>query len=242
MANNSLPERQTELVIGYALDSLSEAEKQEFEESLKHNPALVAELRKQEELLGLLARAVPPVSAPSSLRQNILTSARASHNPPPPTPLRSRWRWETVVGAIAACFILGLGLQNYLLLQKLISLETDTHAEQTVFSFTLKTPSTTNLSGEGEVLLDLETGRALFAIQNLPPLNPGEVYTLWAFTQEQPILCGMFFPSPSGSAVAQIPIPLDEYGSPIQSMGVFQSKTTNPADLSQSKELMVSGL
>ena len=60
----------------YALGALDEAERASFEEHLASCDVCAAEVRELRDVAGLLARAVPSVSPPASLRDRILADAR----------------------------------------------------------------------------------------------------------------------------------------------------------------------
>lgn len=235
MAEQSLSEHQTELMTGYVLNALSADEQAEFEQCLAGNPALADEVQQLQEVMGLMAHAAPQSPAPAHLRRKVMSVVQPSRVKLQVVSL-SHWNWGKIAAGVAALLILGLGVQNHLLLQRLV--KNQEHEEQTTFSFTLKGLSVA--SQAGEIVLDLESGRALFAIQNLPPLASGEVYSLWAVTAEKNIFCGTFTPSSSGQIVAQIAIPINEYGSPVTAMKVFRGVAGMPTDLKKSTPIMTS--
>jgi hypothetical protein len=79
--------------------------------------------------------------------------------------------------------------------------------------------------------LDLHTGKAILALQNLPTLPEGEAYHLWAFTQDKKILCGKFNTTPSGQIVSVLPVPVKEYSSTVKFMRISRESiatTPNP--------------
>lgn len=72
------------------------------------------------------------------------------------------------------------------------------------------------------VILDRSMGRAVVAVQNLPPLPADERYHLWAFTANKQVLCGTFNTRPTGQLVTYIDVEALEYGGAVQFMGVSQ--------------------
>lgn len=229
-------DKKQELTIGYVLGSLSQSETEEFEEYLRHDASLVAQMQECEQLMGLMAHAAPQIAAPQSLRDRVMADISTPEIRTQGKKSR-RWGWEKIAAGIAAVFIGGLGLQNHLLLQELVAHQAEDE-EQTTFTFSL-TKAESRIPA-GEIVLDLEMGRAVFAIQNLPALKTGETYTLWAFTEDEPILCGSFAPTQTGQVVTQMALPIDEYGSPIVSMRIFKSNAALPSDLSNSVPIMAS--
>ncbi|NJN23411.1 MAG: anti-sigma factor [Acaryochloridaceae cyanobacterium RL_2_7] len=189
--------------------------------------------------------------APVLLKDKILTAAQSSRPDSAPTPSRPippemkvhtgaffLPRWQKLLGAVALAFIALLGLQNYFLLQEV--LEYSEHQDDpTTFAFSLQ--GKTASKAQGEVVLDLETGRALFAMQNLPALPPDQVYSLWAFMEEQPVLCGTFSVPASGQIVSQIAIPIDEYDDrKVLKMTLMRVPATMPEDLQKSLPVLTS--
>lgn len=67
-----------DLAAAYVLGALDAGEREEFETRLASDPGLQAEVRTFRELMGGLADAAPPVSAPEHLRSRILEKARAT--------------------------------------------------------------------------------------------------------------------------------------------------------------------
>lgn len=239
MPDKIQPDQEMELLSGYVLNALSAAENADFERYLIQQPDLNQDILQLQDIMGLIAQSAPQASPSSHLRQNILSSILPA-SPTVQKRTASSWSWGHVAAWVGGILMVGLGLQNYLLLKKIVNLDTSAHEEQTTFSFTLK--GTTISNANGQLLLDLETGRALLAFQNLPAISPNEVYTLWAITEKQNILCGTFTAPPSGQIVTQIAIPLDEYGSPIRSMQVFRGPAAIPADFNHSVSVLTSQL
>lgn len=249
-----------ELMAGYVLNTLSAEEAEDFERYLHHHPELAAPMRELEELMGLMASAAPPVSAPTRLRSKILAIAQ-------PSPAIALWRlpirhWSRVATVAAALLLLALGIDNYLLRRKLalreqaiIALEkSESHQRQNValmnatftalqgdetYLFSLRgTDAATNASGS--VVLDLESGIALVALQNLPPLPSGESYHLWAFTEDKKIPCGTFNTDSSGRIVDKVAVPIPEYTSPVVFMRISKESATVSPDSSDPALMMTS--
>lgn len=250
-----------ELMAGYVLNTLSTEEAEEFEQYLHHHPELAAPMRELEELMGLMASAAPPVSAPTRLRSKILAIAQPSPAIAPLWQLPIR-HWSRVATVAAALLLLALGIDNYLLRRKLASREqviialekSESHQRQDValmnatftalqgdetYLFSLRgTDAATNASGS--VVLDLESGIALVALQHLPPLPSGEAYHLWAFTEDKKIPCGTFNTDSSGRIIDQVAVPIPEYTSPVVFMRISKESATVSPDASDKALMMTS--
>lgn len=248
-----------EWMAGYVLNTLPAEEAEEFERYLHRHPELNETLRELEELMGLVASAAPQVRAPTHLRSKILEIA------PPVLEIDRTWHfsfphWKSIAAVAAALLLLALGIDNFLLRRKLalreqaiIALQqSESHQRQNValmkatfsalqgdetYLFSLRgTDAATDASGS--VVLDLEAGIALVALQHLPPLPTGEAYHLWAFTEDKKIRCGTFNTDTSGRLVDKVAVPISEYGSPVVFMRISKESSTVPPDSSH-KELMM---
>ena len=81
-----ISDRQQEAATLYVLGVFTAAEKAAFEESLHANPELCELVRSLERTTTLLAKAVPPVAPPPSLRARILSQTQGQENRPAPDP------------------------------------------------------------------------------------------------------------------------------------------------------------
>lgn len=227
-----MSERVQELMAGYVLDSLSPEEEQEFTSFVQAQPELELELAQLREVMGLIAyKCAAP--APPELRHRILAAVQPK-TIEKPSFLRQLWqsRWQRRLGlAGVALLVMFLGVDNFLLRQKLTWMQVTVAA--------LQNPETQlfNLQGRqsasqatGRVILDLDTGKAVIALQNLPALPSGDTYSLWAITAKKKILCGTFAPTADGQFVAKLPIPIGEYTSPVQVMQILRGAASAPAD------------
>ena len=190
--------------------------------------------RELAEALGTLALGAPPVSPPDRLRERVLAIARGSPEAPggsPVTPLQRRDRpWGAWAAAgIAAALALFLGVSNLGLRGRAerLALELEAARERLAGADTtaarladlrsdlelLSGPASTvhSLAGTGptpdaraRVFLDPATGRAILFAYDLPILQPGDVYELWAIHDGTPRPAGTFRPGEGGRARLEI--------------------------------------
>jgi anti-sigma-K factor RskA len=112
------------LVAGYVLGDLDPEEAAEFEQFLRENPAIAAEVAQMQAALETTF-AVPEVSPPAHLRASILSQAETTpeetnrSTSAPVTLRRPRILWRRVMDVAAAGLILALGINNYRLWQTL---------------------------------------------------------------------------------------------------------------------------
>ena len=228
-----------ELLTRYVLGDLPPAEARAFETDLANDPELArdaAELRSTFAALAYDAVAAPP----PSLKARVLAAAEPG---PPPSAVHAGTRrlvtWPRVVGTIAAALLLAVGLDNARLRRDL-ALQEDVMATlqqpNVVVSFEL-----TGVDGGGDavgrVVLDLDAKKAAVVIRDLPVLPSGEVYRLWARVGEQHVPCGNLTAGADGSVLAQLPIPVDAYTSPVRGL-VLTRETTRDAAAPQGAAVM----
>lgn len=112
------PSRIEELMAGFVMGNLSPEEAEEFHHLLAREPSLVDDRDLLQEILECLPYGLPEEEPPPRVREKIL--ARAKH---------PRFHWhrspdlKIVAGAIAALFILVLGIDNYRLRRR-VSVQT----------------------------------------------------------------------------------------------------------------------
>ena len=102
-----------DLTAPYALDALEPEEARVYEEHLAGCAQCREELAALQETAGALAYGAEPAQPPAALRERILAAARAER--PNVVPLRPRGAYGVPVRAalaIAACLVVGLGIWN----------------------------------------------------------------------------------------------------------------------------------
>ncbi|HIK19279.1 MAG TPA: anti-sigma factor [Leptolyngbyaceae cyanobacterium M33_DOE_097] len=181
----SMPSEEIQLLIaGYVLGELEPQEAEEFERLLQADPAIATEVAEMQAALESTYGA-EPVQPPVHLRAQILDTHAASQTQPANQviPLRDRkLNWNRLLGAVAAVFLVGLGINNYQLWRRLQTVETQPQAA-TPLRYTL---NGTKLAQTASASLTVNPTNleAELAAQNLPPLPAGKVYALWTVVQK----------------------------------------------------------
>lgn len=202
-------------------------------ELARRGPAGERARRELEEALGALAFDAPPVAPPDHLRARVLatTADRADESGGASVTLLPRRRpWLPWAAAgIAAVLALFLGVSNLRLRDRAdrMAVEVERARERVARGDTaaarlanlqselelLSGPGSSihALSGTGptpnaraRVFLDPVTGRALLFAYDLPILQPGDVYELWAIRDGAPRPAGTFLPGEGGRARLEI--------------------------------------
>ena len=224
-------ERFQELLQDALLGELSEEEKAALEAELdRRGPAGARVRREIEEAFAALALDAPPIGPPPELRNRVLDSIGPSHTPVPAAPRRHIWAW--IPAGMAAALALILGVSNLRLRERNERLtadlestrerlaEADTAAARLAELRSdlelLAEPGSSilALAGTGptpqaraRVFVDPGTGRAILFAYDLPILQPGNVYQLWAIRGGTPQAAGTFRPEPAGRARLEITDP-----------------------------------
>lgn len=207
-----------ELLTRYVLSDLTAEEARDLEAALAADPALaaeVAELRAAFDALAYSTAAEPP----PGLRDRVL---RAAIPVPAPAPRSAEPRrlvtWQRAVGSLAAALALAVGLDNVRLRRDLAlqhDVMTTLQQPNVLVSFAL---AGVEGGAFGRVVLDLDAKKAAVVIHDLPPLPADEVYRLWARVDERHVPCGNLTVQSDGTVLAQLPIPVDAYSSPVREL------------------------
>ena len=180
MNRADVPDRWEDLLAGYALDNLNDAEQAELARLLRDHPELRAELEAYEQTLDQLPLTLPQQMPSKQLETRLFQMVQASSPSPPAIALSSaqhlqlppqrsspQRRWAVLAGgAIAAIALIVLGMDNWRLRQSLAArqaelLEVETRILQlqetldqseTVLA-TLREPNSQifNLAGTGDL-------------------------------------------------------------------------------------------
>jgi anti-sigma-K factor RskA len=211
MSDNSLSQEWQELIAGYVLGNLSSEEAEEMKHLLATHPEIAEEVRQLQEVLAAMPYSLPEVTPPETVRTAILAAAT------PPVSRRSRRRGATllrVAGTVAAGLTLVLGLDNYRLRQQL-ALNQGQVAERADLVALLQKPDTLLVSlrgterlatASGSVILTSARSEAVLVLQNLPLLENGKVYQLWAIVEGQKVASGHFNGTPEGNVCVKLPL------------------------------------
>lgn len=226
-----------DLAAAYALDALDAEERRAFEAQLAVDPALQAEVDGHREAMGLLADALPPRSAPASLRERVMREARSAR-PAASAPSRTgpsgpsrdpgsvRLPWFLAAAAVVA--VVSLGIANRQLMQSRASLEAaleraegrvtaqaDEIATRDSLLAAFLGPdvrSTTLVSTEqlpaARIFHNVASGGVVIAAFDLPPAPVGRIYQLWGIPEGgTPVSLGTFQTGADGTAILRTTAP-----------------------------------
>ena len=191
----------------YALGALEAEESTGLVEHLAECPLCQEDMRRFEELLGLLATAVPQASPPPGLRERVLAQAavEAGVAPAPDRPaLRLLPRWAGAALAAAAALVLVLAGTVVMLLynqwrirQELDALRAEQREIASVLAQAAWWAPVTAEAGQGQPVvgrLYLQEGQAgVLVIDGLAPLAPGQVYQVWLIRTDNTRVSGGVF-------------------------------------------------
>lgn len=207
------------LAAGYVVGNLDPSEVAAFEELLRDNPTLAAEVNQLQATLDRVAYDLNSVVPPAHLRSTILTAATT------PQPLAQRQKrpfpWRTVVGTVAAMLILYLGVENYQLRQEqrlAQDIKTLLQQPQTQL-FSLKAVNRANATA-GSFVVNLQQRQGVLVVQNLAPPPAHQVYRLWAIADGEKIPCGTLNTNSQGKVLEKFWMPADFYDTGISGLFV----------------------
>lgn len=207
----------------YALEELTGAERQGFEEHLADCAACRRELQAMRADLGLLALSSsgpqPPARSKPRLMRVIAAEPRGVSEPAPVPAARS-W-WWSLVPALAALGLLIFGVavwhSNIGLKDQLAELQNRNQDAATQLSSAneqlrlLTAPDAVHVSltsqkaakePSGTAIFSPERKRMMLMASNLPAAAPGKAYELWVIpVNGAPIAAGVFKPDEHGNAV-----------------------------------------
>jgi anti-sigma-K factor RskA len=219
-----VPDEIQEQAAGYVLGDLDSAERQQFEQKLRQDPALQAIVGSLQHSFGGLAHSSPLQAAPTGLGDRILVAfeqsqaLEASPTPAPIAPqnLRSnRPRFNAIQAAILAAGLAaigGLGLDNWQLRTALVTAQKNLQAVSQPSSVAgilqrptsklvaLKSVTNATVPVSGTMLFTPgKWQQVVLSLGNLPPLPPDQIYRMWLQLADGQVLpCGEFVPNSSG--------------------------------------------
>ncbi len=209
-----------EIMAGYVLGDLSEAEQLALENWLQEHPEANSELASLQETLALSAYGLDEEAKPSeSLRWRILQEARQSQptaSVPTPSvapPKRRNWlSWGASIAAAAAIAVLSIdSIQVHNELAQ-ANKEID-HYRDVAAMLQEGNTKLVSLKGmdagegaSGNIVVTPGTPEVVVTLRNLPVPQTGEVYRLWAVIDGQKVAYGEFMPAKDGSVFAKLPI------------------------------------
>jgi len=206
----------------YALEELTGAERQAFEEHLAECAACRRELQAMRADLGLLALSSSGPQPPARSKQRLMRAIAAEPRgvSQPPVPAARSW-WWSLVPALAALGLLIFGVAvwhiNAGLKDQLAELQNRNQDAATRLDRVneelrlLTSPDAVHVSltsqkaakePAGTAIFSPERKRMMLMASNLPATPPGKAYELWVIpVNGAPIAAGVFKPDEHGNAV-----------------------------------------
>ena len=206
----------------YALEELTGAERQAFEEHLAECAACRRELQAMRADLGLLALSSSGPQPPARSKQRLMRAIAAEPRDvsQPPVPAARSW-WWSLVPALAALGLLIFGVAvwriNAGLKDQLAELQNRNQDAATRLDRVneelrlLTSPDAVHVSltsqkaakePAGTAIFSPERKRMMLMASNLPATPPGKAYELWVIpVNGAPIAAGVFKPDEHGNAV-----------------------------------------
>jgi Anti-sigma-K factor rskA len=228
----SPPEFSPELLAGYVLGDLTNAEIAIVETYLAAHPEQQSEVAKLMLPLDLLALTLPADNPPASLRSQILQSAAAetvvTAKPVEQFAVKSRQSWtslQSIAAGVGLLLLAGLGWNNYQLSHELANVKQDLKTAQIAKNtpkpqdnlalvsllqqpnnrfLTLKNMEGKTGMGMGSLVMVPNKSSAVLALQQIKPLPPGQVYRMWAIMGDEEMNCTDFLPDANGKVLKQI--------------------------------------
>ncbi|MGB7440343.1 MAG: anti-sigma factor [Coleofasciculaceae cyanobacterium] len=200
-----------ELLAGYVLGDLDEAELAWLNQQLAVNPQLEAEIRQIQETLALMPYSLSSEAPSKDLRSRILASAAT----PSPRPSSFPFQWNRLgwlIAAITTFSTLWLGVNSYKLRYQLTLKETEILQQQELTAL-LRQPNNRLMAlkgmeelptASGSLFIVPEQQKAMLVLKNLEPLPGEKVYRLWAVSPGKKTGCINFKPDDKGLVTVEL--------------------------------------
>jgi anti-sigma-K factor RskA len=228
-----------ELIAGYALDALDEADRARAKELLASSEEAREELRAFTEVAAALATATTGPAPRSELRDRILDTARAEGQNVVPLDVKRRSRAVPVLAvgaALAACAAIAAGVWGLSVSEDLDDARLALEQERAAAAV-LSDPGARTVAleaGDGRLVVDDE-GSAVLVLDELDAAPAGKTYEVWIIDGGTPVQAGLF----DGTAERDL-VPVDGsvgYGSvvavTVEPDGGVDAPTTEPVVASQ---------
>lgn len=199
-----------DLIPVYALDALAPNEAGDVEAHLQTCRECQRELSLLQGTAASLAAGVVQVAPPPELRGRIIGAVRV---PRPRAAGQPAW---TIALAAAAVLILGLGVLDVSLQQRLIALDRRV-AEQTQMLTLLASPSarmvtlTGSVPGTVRLVYDPTTKRGSMVVVGLRDPGRERVYQLWLVAGQKPENAGVLHPEPGRPVIVTVDADFSRY-------------------------------
>ena len=226
-------EKIEELFAFYALDAVTEAERQQVDAYVASDPKARARLDEMIRTASALSFASEPQEPPAALKRTLMERVHADAQKrfaSPPPAQESGWsrflnsflsgHWLPPAVAVASLLLAvavgswGLSLRNQLasLQAEVLSLQNQLADQQVVLAHVSSPNSQTFLisgtehqpQAHGQLMADSQTGSAVLVVSGLQPLEPDKIYEFWLIEGETPVAAGLFEVDDDGKAILQV--------------------------------------
>ncbi len=199
MTKNPRSDNLEEILAGYVLGNLDEAELIWLNEQLAVNPQLRKQVTQLESTLTLLPYGLPEDVPQNNLRSEILAQAQSK-------PALGKYYWGWIIGAITAVSTLLLGINNFSLRQQIAMIEDRLEQQQELIALLRQPnnrlvalrPHKDTVTTSGSLFISPQSNTAVLTLKNLDALPGNQVYRLWAISQDKKTGCSNFTPNDRG--------------------------------------------
>ena len=195
-----------ELIAGYALDALDDADRARAEDLFSTSEEAREELRSLTDVATAMATAAVGPAPPAELRGRILDAARAEPQNVVSLDERRRSRVVPVLAtaaAIAACAALVAGLWGASVSSDLDEARSALARERAAAAVLAQPVSESSLEGAAGRLVVGEDGRAVLVVSSHPPVAARKTNQMWVIDGGHPVSGGLFAP---GQGTLAIPV------------------------------------
>ena len=200
-------DRLEEILAGYVLGDLDEAEMAWLNQQLIANPQLQEQIDELTTTLNLMPYGLPQNLPSENLESSVLTQAQKRSS----SSSRPAFKWGWIISGVTILSTLFLGWQNYSLKQQLAQIN-DQLQEQKLISLMYEANNrlvsfqnmddVTNSSGS--LFISPQSKKAVLALDNLQPLSGKQTYRLWAVSDGKKTGCANFTPDKEGKVYLEI--------------------------------------
>ena len=193
-----------ELIAGYALDALDDADRARAKELLASSEEAREELRSLTEVASAMATAAVGPAPTPGLRGRILDAARAEPQSVVSLEERRHSRLVPVLGVaagVAACAALALGLWGASVSSDLDEARATLARVRAAAAALAQPASEASLHGARGRLVVGRDGTAVLVVSGVPPLPAGKTYQVWVIDGGRPVSGGLFAPAAGTQAI-----------------------------------------
>jgi anti-sigma-K factor RskA len=200
-----------DLAAAYALDSLDDTERRDFEQHLEDCTVCAQEIDSLRYAAGALAYAVESPAPPPELRARLLERVQAER-PPNVVPMRRRRLLlpaVATVAAVAACAAIAFGVWAATLSSDLDrERQARSGAAQVINVLGSTDARRLEFAGQEGQLVVRPSGEAVLVVDGLPPAPAGKTYEAWVVPEgSAPLPAGIFDGGSDSVLVLDRPVP-----------------------------------